>query len=189
MNCPKCGLINPPTAQLCDCGYNFETQSSGKPIQPATMPLPGDAIKLSNGCEFILAGLKSRLLGQSIDGLIAFALVLICILLIHLMKIDESAQWAICLTVCVGYILFCDGLKSGSLGKIIMKTAVLNAADGTRCSYWQSFIRNVFQILGILDWLFVFGKKRQRLGDRVAGTLVIRRKNNEANPSEVASQL
>jgi hypothetical protein len=22
-DCPKCGLINPPSAQRCDCGYDF----------------------------------------------------------------------------------------------------------------------------------------------------------------------
>jgi len=25
--CPKCGLINPDTTIICDCGYNFETGS------------------------------------------------------------------------------------------------------------------------------------------------------------------
>ncbi|MDA2930376.1 hypothetical protein MYX84_10595 [Acidobacteria bacterium AH-259-O06] len=24
MKCPRCGLINPDTAQRCDCGYDFE---------------------------------------------------------------------------------------------------------------------------------------------------------------------
>jgi hypothetical protein len=24
MDCPRCGLINPTTAQRCDCGYDFE---------------------------------------------------------------------------------------------------------------------------------------------------------------------
>ena len=34
MKCPRCGLINPPTAMICDCGYNFETKSVVKPLQP-----------------------------------------------------------------------------------------------------------------------------------------------------------
>jgi|SRR5215472_8901085 len=27
MNCPRCGLINPGTAQRCDCGYDFVSKS------------------------------------------------------------------------------------------------------------------------------------------------------------------
>ncbi len=25
MDCPKCKLVNPPTAERCDCGYDFKT--------------------------------------------------------------------------------------------------------------------------------------------------------------------
>ena len=25
VECPRCGLFNPDTAQRCDCGYDFET--------------------------------------------------------------------------------------------------------------------------------------------------------------------
>jgi hypothetical protein len=30
MNCPRCGLINPETAQHCDCGYDFISKSVEK---------------------------------------------------------------------------------------------------------------------------------------------------------------
>ncbi len=26
LECPQCGLINPPNSQRCDCGYNFVSQ-------------------------------------------------------------------------------------------------------------------------------------------------------------------
>jgi hypothetical protein len=26
-DCPKCGLVNPPDAQRCDCGYDFVTRT------------------------------------------------------------------------------------------------------------------------------------------------------------------
>lgn len=31
MKCPKCGLINPDSAQKCDCGYNFQSRSMQEP--------------------------------------------------------------------------------------------------------------------------------------------------------------
>ena len=31
MECPRCGLINPDSAQRCDCGYDFQTQTVERP--------------------------------------------------------------------------------------------------------------------------------------------------------------
>lgn len=31
MNCPRCGLINPESAQRCDCGYDFINKSVETP--------------------------------------------------------------------------------------------------------------------------------------------------------------
>jgi hypothetical protein len=30
--CPHCGLVNPGTAEGCDCGYSFANGSVGKPL-------------------------------------------------------------------------------------------------------------------------------------------------------------
>ena len=32
MECPNCKLLNPPTAELCDCGYDFSTGTLKKPL-------------------------------------------------------------------------------------------------------------------------------------------------------------
>src|SRR6476661_1219966 len=37
MTCPSCGLENPPSAQVCDCGYAF-VPGSIKPITNASQP-------------------------------------------------------------------------------------------------------------------------------------------------------
>lgn len=36
-NCPKCRLTNPDGAQVCDCGYQFETGTMGMPMDPNAM--------------------------------------------------------------------------------------------------------------------------------------------------------
>jgi len=34
MECPVCGLINPPLTKRCDCGYDFEKQAGGRNRRP-----------------------------------------------------------------------------------------------------------------------------------------------------------
>ena len=33
-DCPKCGLVNPPTAQRCDCGWDFVSRSMQQSYDP-----------------------------------------------------------------------------------------------------------------------------------------------------------
>jgi hypothetical protein len=34
MKCPRCGLLNAPTAERCDCGRSFIDGSQSKPVGP-----------------------------------------------------------------------------------------------------------------------------------------------------------
>ncbi len=38
IECPHCGLVNPNTAQRCDCGYDFETQTVQTAYFKAELP-------------------------------------------------------------------------------------------------------------------------------------------------------
>jgi hypothetical protein len=61
MNCPTCGLVNPPTAQRCDCGYDFAER---RQKQPLTAP-SRSSHRLSRGTKiviFVLIFLGHRLL-------------------------------------------------------------------------------------------------------------------------------
>jgi uncharacterized RDD family membrane protein YckC len=174
MNCPTCGLINPPTAQICDCGYNFETHTRGKPIDKKTTYYSGDMVVLPCGKDFVLAGLGKRWMGQFLDALIALAVTFLAVYPLLLLKLNDIAVATTALLFYFGYLLLSDGFKGGrSFGKRITKTAVIDSFDGKPCSYWQSLVRNITQVLGIFDWAFIFGKKRQRLGDKAAGTVVV----------------
>lgn len=50
MDCPNCRLINPDTAQICDCGYNFIDKTMGARMVPADTNL---STGLSLLCVFI----------------------------------------------------------------------------------------------------------------------------------------
>jgi hypothetical protein len=43
------------------------------------------------------------------------------------------------------------------------------------CTYSASLLRNFpLLLLGIVDWIFIVGRKQQRLGDLLATTVVVR---------------
>jgi len=74
------------------------------------------------------------------------------------------------------YVVFADGLPGGqSVGKRVLDIAVVDVKTRNHCSYGQSLQRNVSLLLfSGLDVLFALGRRRQRLGDAVAGTEVVR---------------
>jgi uncharacterized RDD family membrane protein YckC len=76
----------------------------------------------------------------------------------------------------MGYYLFADAMDGGqSFGKRALDLAVIDASSGAPCSITQSFVRNILlYVLGPIDWVFIFGERRQRLGDKLANTIVVR---------------
>ena len=38
MDCPHCGLINPDSAERCDCGYDFRSGEVGESLVPEPVP-------------------------------------------------------------------------------------------------------------------------------------------------------
>jgi len=75
----------------------------------------------------------------------------------------------------LAYLLFADGLDKGqSYGKRVVRTAVVDASNRMPCTYWKSLLRNLPIFLGVIDWIFIFGRTRQRLGDKLAKTIVLK---------------
>ncbi len=121
-----------------------------------------------------LASLGDRRLGQILDSPIALAVVCASAL-----PLIVSWRLGIATLICGGlfaafYILCADGFRGGqSYGKRMMQTAVVDADTGAPCTFGQSFLRNLLlAILGFIDWIFVFGRRRQRRG---VGSQLVRR--------------
>jgi uncharacterized RDD family membrane protein YckC len=73
-----------------------------------------------------------------------------------------------------------EATLGATLGKLIVKLRVVEEVGGSPIGWRAAVVRNVLRIVdGILLYLVGFilvctSKKRQRLGDKVAGTVVIR---------------
>jgi uncharacterized RDD family membrane protein YckC len=133
-----------------------------------------DQIEIA-GRQYRYATRFERWLGQFLDGFIYAALVFIPILLLSAILGDSLAVLFGSIPA-VFYLLFQDGLPDGqSLGKKGVNSRVINASSGRPCGFGESFVRNIsLLILTWIDWIFIFGERRQRLGDKLANTVVVK---------------
>lgn len=162
IKCPRCSLFNPPGALRCDCGWDFESGSQRESYLTGTETMTGE-----------LAPRIERLAGQFLDGLVALAIYLTVLFLGA--PLAETLGPAVAIGIALAYLLLSDALPGGqSLGKRVVKTSVVDATTKTPCTFFKSFLRNLCGLLGLLDWVFIFGPQRQRLGDMAANTIVVR---------------
>ena len=68
-----------------------------------------------------------------------------------------------------------DGFKNGQgFGKKLLSLQVLRLKDGKPCTLKDSFIRRLTGVFQPLDFLWTLGKNRQRMGDKLAETVVVK---------------
>ena len=136
--------------------------------------------------------LLQRTVAYTIDACLAIAVLMLnfIVILFGMMispSINEvSAAAAVMIGVSLlvtsivayGYFLLRDGLSKSSLGKRLMGITVVDAKTGEPCSMKQSFLRNLLlMVLGALDLVIPFFRQNgRRIGDDVAGTVVVSRK-------------
>jgi uncharacterized RDD family membrane protein YckC len=122
-----------------------------------------------------LASRVARLVAQWLDSLVALAIV--CAFALPLAVSYNFGAFSLWLGIvaAVAYVLLSDGFRGGqSYGKRLLHIAVVDTSSGVPCSFGQSFLRNMLLlVLGFIDWVFIFGGRRERLGDKLAGTKVI----------------
>ena len=126
-----------------------------------------------------LASRMDRLMAQILDTLVAYSGPAVVLMGIGRGGPDGGIGLlhVLVFLAALGYILFADGLQHGqSLGKRVLGLAVIDERTGADCTFGKSFVRNFLMCLGFWDWIFIFGEKRQRLGDKAAGTIVVYRR-------------
>ncbi len=128
-----------------------------------------------------LAGVLSRGLGppiQIINYLFWFVLNVLGFAPIVTLY-GESWLWFLTAAgVWGGYAVFCETIRGQTIGKAITGIVVIRA-DGTPVGLSEAVLRNVMRIIDGLLYYFVglmllsLSSDRQRLGDRLGGTLVV----------------
>ncbi|MET1080712.1 MAG: RDD family protein [Pseudomonas sp.] len=133
------------------------------------------AVQEEKRAQTFLAALVVRALAKIID--LAIAVAFIALGSLGGLPLSKYAVIPILsgMLVAMFYMLFCDGLARGqSVGKRLMRIAVIDESTHKPCSYTQSLVRNLLLgVLGVIDLIAIVGKKRQRLGDNAAKTIVV----------------
>ena len=122
-----------------------------------------------------LASRPQRLAAQFLDGLVAGAPALVAFIVMRFVPSMGVLLLLVAAIFGALYTLLADGLEGGqSIGKRVLGLRVVSMATGASCTFGQSFLRNLLlMILGPIDWIFIFGERHQRLGDKAAGTSVV----------------
>lgn len=119
------------------------------------------------------ASLGQRAFAQIIDFIAAGVFIVISLWLSPVLG-DRAPNLG--MTFALFYLLISDNLSDGqSYGSKTRWIQVVDARTYAPCGLVQSVIRNLLLCLGPIDWIFAFGAEPRRLGDRVAGTIVVRR--------------
>lgn len=122
-----------------------------------------------------LASRSNRLLGQLLDGLVAALPIIAGGIASSVSDTLGATLVMVGIAWSVFYYFFADGFPRGqSFAKRWLGMQVISATTGAPCTVGQSFIRNLLlAVLGPIDWIFIFGDRHQRLGDKAAGTIVV----------------
>ncbi|WP_244881389.1 RDD family protein, partial [Vibrio cidicii] len=125
-----------------------------------------------------LASPGRRYCGQFLDLIISWLLLLLLLLMFLLNEMGSSREQTDFISILVSaiYLIFSDALPRGqSVGKLMLGMSVIDKESGEYCSLWQSFIRNILNpLIGLIDAIFILSRKRQRIGDLAANTIVVK---------------
>lgn len=139
--------------------------------------------------EFTLAGVGSRFLALALDTVIQVSLVVLLYIVAIALLIGRVGEgmWALAIVVLLGFMLFYgyfaafEWLWRGQTpGKRLLGLRVISATGHPMTPY-QAAVRNLLRIVDQIPGLYGVGivsvlltERSQRLGDLVAGTVVVR---------------
>jgi uncharacterized RDD family membrane protein YckC len=149
--------------------------------------------------EFPLAGIGSRFIAVLVDTLILAAAFLFLGILAALILPalgafgEKAAGWGFGVFILIGFLVFWgyfalfEAFNNGrTLGKYVAKIRVIHQS-GRGVSFVESLARNLVRIIDYMPGFYGVGvvamflsRRHQRLGDMVAGTLVVREREVDA---------
>ena len=131
-------------------------------------------------------GIGPRLVAQIIDGIVLIILYFVLgavafgALTFNVFGLAALGFMGAYGLVFLLYFIVLEGAMGATVGKMVTKIKVVQE-NGSPCGYGPSIVRNLLRIVDGLPFLYIIGlilmsrsDKKQRLGDRLAKTVVVK---------------
>jgi uncharacterized RDD family membrane protein YckC len=190
--CAQCGTPASPDAKLCE--------SCGAPLAAASQPvedpaMAGPAPSYVPSAEIRYQGVAIRFVAFLIDAIVCGIISSILTLPIPSgISVDEStivwfvgAAWhtgiALTFVIVLFYFTLLLGRYGQSVGMMLVKIKVVKEIDRSPITYGAAFLRTILLLIDAMPFvvpcllgaiLIWDSDKKQRLGDRVARTIVVK---------------
>jgi len=190
--CAKCGTPAAPGTKFCE--------SCGAPLPAAEQPAQGSAPAASAYAtpepQVQYQGVAIRFVALLIDGIILgiIGYILIFLFASSAITVDTStgavsfgpayyAAVALVIVIELLYFTLLLGRYGQSVGMMVVKIKVVSQADSGQITYGAAFIRTILLYIDQIPYVIPFllgailiwtSDKKQRLGDRVAHTVVVK---------------
>jgi uncharacterized RDD family membrane protein YckC len=143
-------------------------------------------------------GIGPRLVAQIVDGIILFILYFVVgaamfgAFTFDVFGASAAAFIGAYVLVFFLYYIVLEGALGATVGKKAARIKVVRE-DGSPCGFGPAVVRNVLRVIDVLPFLYIIGiilvsrsDKKQRLGDRLAKTVVV--KSSQAPSIPLPSQ-
>jgi len=192
--CARCGTPAAPDAKFCE--------SCGAPLAAASQPVEGPAITgpaptyAAQGAEMQYQGVGIRFVAFLIDAIILgiISSILTVPFAASAFSYDAStgavtigaayyAMIGLTFVIELLYFTLLLGLYGKSVGMMLVKIKVVKEADSSKISYGDAFVRTILLLIDGIPYIVPYllgailiwtSDKKQRLGDRVAHTVVVK---------------
>ncbi len=199
--CKSCGTPASPGAKFCEsCGALLD--EGMKPVQPETLSQPqpeqfgeqqGTGYKGYQAPPLQYKSVGVRFVAVLIDSIIIGIIGSIVALPLPGVMVNQETQaisipttyWiGVIIELIIAFLYFTvlEGRYGQTLGKIALKLKVLKE-DGSPISYGDAAIRTILRVIDEIPFIVPYllgailiwsSDKKQRLGDRIARTVVVR---------------